>query len=188
MSNYADAQHKPLVVSNSYGSYTGPHDGQSSGYSTAVNEIFGGNVSNKIALFSTGTEAGNADHVEGGGLHIYGNASSSNPLRSILRCHYYSNRDDGYYYSGELASIWCRSTSVSNMTCRILVLDTRTGEVLTSVNVNPTSGGVDVSGLSNYYSGTLTAYKGTSTTGKTQILLEATTDMKSKSILMPHAC
>ena len=181
MSNYADAQHKPLVVSNSYGSYTGPHDGQSSGYSTAVNEIFGGNVSNKIALFSTGNEAGNADHVEGGGLHIYGSASSSNPLRSILRCHYYSNRDDGYFYTGELASIWCRSTSVSNMTCRILVLDTRTGEVLTSVNVNPTSGGVDVSGLSNYYSGTLTAYKGTSTTGKTQILLEATADMKSKS-------
>ena len=180
MVNYADQQGKPLVVSNSYGSTTGPHEGTSS-WGEVVNNYFGNNVSNRICLFSAGNEAGNADVNEGGGVFISGTASSSNPLQTILRCHYYSNRDNGYYYSGNLASAWCRSTSVSSMGCRVMVLDTRTGAVLTTVTVNPTTGGTTVNGLSDYYSGTLTAYKDYVSSDKTQIFLTASEDMKSKS-------
>ena len=181
MVNYANAKNKPLVVSNSYGSTSGPHDGGSySGYSSVINELFGNDYPNRIAVFSTGNEAGDAYPTEGGGKHVYGTASSSNPLRTILRCHYYSNRDGGYYYSGDLASIWCRSTSVSSMTCRILVLDTHTGEVLKTVTTSPSSEGTELSGLSNYYSGNLMAYSSTSS-NKVHILLTAETDMKSKS-------
>ena len=181
MANYADAQNKPLVVSNSYGSTSGPHDGgNSSGYASAVNEIFGNDSPNRIALFSSGNEAGDADPVQGGGKHVYGTASSSNPLRTILRSHRYSNRDHGYCYSDDLASIWCRSTSVTSMGCRILVLDTRTGEVLKTVTANPSSDGTEVSGLSAYYSGTMKAYTSRSYS-KVQIVLKAEDEMRSTS-------
>lgn len=180
MVNYANQQGKPLVVSNSYGSTTGPHEGNGA-YAEVVNNYFGNNVSNRICLFSAGNSAGNADATEGGGGFISGTASSSNPLRTILRCHYYSNRDNGYYYSGDLASAWCRSTSVSSMGCRVMVLDTRTGAVLTTVTVNPTTGGATVNGLSTYYSGTLKAYKDYVSSDKTQIFLTASEDMKSTS-------
>jgi len=180
MVTYANAQGKPLVVSNSYGSTTGSHEGNG-GYAEVVNNYFGDNVSNRICLFSAGNSAGNADATEGGGGFISGTASSSNPLRTILRCHYYSNRDNGYYYSGDLASAWCRSTSVSSLGCRVMVLDTRTGAVLTTVTVTPTTGGATVNGLSTYYSGTLKAYKDYVSSDKTQVFLTASEDMKSKS-------
>jgi hypothetical protein len=182
MVTYADEQNKPLVVSNSYGSTTGPHDGTSA-YTSVVSNFFGNNHPNRIALFSTGNEAGGKGYAEGSGIHIYGTASSSNPLRSILRSHRYSNRDHGYCYSGDLASIWCQSTSVTDMSCRILVLDTSTGGVLKTVSVTPTSNGTEVTELSSYYSGTLVVYKdyNYSYLGKTQILLTATTDLKSRS-------
>ncbi|MBQ9556951.1 MAG: S8 family serine peptidase [Muribaculaceae bacterium] len=183
MANYANAQGQPLFVSNSYGSMTGPHDGTGA-YADVIQQYFGNDQSNRVCLFSAGNEAGNADETEGGGCHIYGTVSSSNPLRSILRCHYYSNRDNGYYYTGNLASAWSRSTSVTDLRCRIMVLDTRTGNILTTINVTPSTSGTAVSGLSTYYSGTLTVYKdysATSYSGKTQIYLTATSDMKSKS-------
>jgi hypothetical protein len=111
---------------------------------------------------------------------VYGTSSRNNPLGTIVRCAYYSNRDGGYYYSGTLANAWCRSTSVNSMTCRVLVLDTRTGEVLTSVEVSPTSSnGTTVNGLTQYFSGTLTASRYTSD-GRTCIRLTAS-DLKSKS-------
>ena len=182
MATYADQQNKPLVVSNSYGSTSGPHDGTNS-YTNVIDSIFSNDHPNRIALFSTGNEAGGKGYAQGSGIHIYGTASSSNPLRSILRSQRYSNRDHGYCYSGDIASIWCQSTNVSSMGCRILVLDTRTGNVLKTVSVNPTSEGTEVSGLSSYYSGTLVAYKDNnySYLNKTQIFLTSTTDLKSKS-------
>ncbi len=178
MVDYADEQGKPLVVSNSYGSTAGPHLGTAS-YASVVNQYFGDDHPNNIAVFAAGNEAGSADPAEGGGCHVYGTSSSDNPLSTILRCSYYSNRDAGYYYSGTLANAWCRSTSVTSITCRVMVVDTRTGEVLTSTTVTPTNTNTTVSGLGSYYTGTLTAAKYTSD-GRTCLRLTASA-LKSRS-------
>ncbi|MBQ6080538.1 MAG: S8 family serine peptidase [Muribaculaceae bacterium] len=171
---YADSVNMPLVVSNSWGSHIGPHDGTSS-YSSVIAQYFGDNHPNRICLFSAGNTSGDADANEGGGKHLYGTASQANPLRSILRSHYYSDTDNGYRYNGDI-SAWCRSTSVASMGCRIHVLNSNTGAVLTSVEVNPTTNGASVSGLSSYYTGTLFAYKDYLNSNKTQILLRTGTN------------
>ena len=170
IATYADSVSMPLVVSNSWGSHIGPHDGTSS-YSSVIAQYFGDNHPNHICLFSAGNTSGDAAENEGGGKHLYGTASQANPLRSILRSHYYSDTDNGYRYNGNI-SAWCRSTNVSNMGCRIYVLNSNTGAVLTSVEVNPTTSGASVSGLSTYYTGTLYAYKDYVNSNKTQILLQ----------------
>ena len=181
MVNYAATQGKPLVINNSYGSTSGPHLGTASYYGDIVNTYFDDNHPNNICVFSAGNEAGNADPDEGGGCHMYGTASSSSPLSTILRSARYSNTNNGYCYSGVLASAWCRSTSVTSMTCRVMVIDTRTSSVVKTVTVTPTSSdGTEVSGLSTYYSGTLMAYRYTSN-GRTCLRLEATEDMTTKS-------
>ncbi len=167
---YADQQGKPLVVSNSWGSQWGPHDGTGD-VADIYNSLFGDGHPNRVALFAASNDAGSADASEGGGYHVGGTSSSANPLGSILRCHYYSNTDNGYYYNGPLVNAWFRST-VNNVTVKILVLNKSTGAVLTSTTVTPTTSGATVSGLSSYYSGTLSAYKDyISADGKTQVLL-----------------
>lgn len=166
MVNYANSVNKPLVVSNSWGSHSGPHDGSST-WSTIVSQYFGDSNPNRICLFSAGNTAGNAPVWENGGCHLMGTASAANPLRTILRCDYYSNTDDGYLYNGDIAVAWCRSTNVS-LGCKIYVLDATTGEILKTIT--PTSGrAVDVS---TYYSGSLYYYSSTSS-NKTQIILRA---------------
>ncbi|MBQ3323482.1 MAG: S8 family serine peptidase [Muribaculaceae bacterium] len=167
---YADQQGKPVVVSNSWGSQWGPHDGTGD-VADIYNSLFGDSHPNRVALFAASNDAGSADASEGGGYHVGGTSSSANPLGSILRCHYYSNTDNGYYYNGPLVNAWFRST-VSNVTVKILVLNKSTGAVLTSTTVTPTTSGATVSGLSSYYSGSLSAYKDyISADGKTQVLL-----------------
>lgn len=178
MFDYATEQGKPLVVSNSYGSTSGPHLGTAS-YASVIDQYFGDDHPNNIAVFAAGNEAGSADPAEGGGCHVYGTSSSANPLSTILRCSYYSNRDAGYYYTGTLANAWCRSTSVTSITCRVMVVDTRTGNVLTSTTVTPTNTNTTVSGLGSYYTGTLTAAKYTSD-GRTCLRLTAS-ELKSRS-------
>ncbi len=167
---YADQQGKPVVVSNSWGSQWGPHDGTGD-VADIYNSLFGDSHPNRVALFAASNDAGSADASEGGGYHVSGTSSSANPLGSILRSHYYSNTDNGYYYYGPLVNAWFRSIQ-NNITVKILVLNKSTGAVLTSTTVTPTTSGATVSGLSNYYSGTLYAYKDyISADGKTQVML-----------------
>lgn len=181
MFDYATEQGKPLVVSNSYGSTSGPHLGTAS-YASVIDQYFGDDYPNHIAVFSAGNEAGRAYASEGGGCHVYGTASSSSPLSTILRSHVYSNRDGGYLYTGTLANAWCRSTSVSGITCKVMVIDTRTNAVVKTVTVTPTgSSGTEVSGLSTYYNGTLMAYL-YSSEGHLNLRLTATEDMKCQSL------
>ncbi len=175
---YAESVNKPLVVTNSWGSHLSPHDGVSS-TANIVAQYFGDNHPNRICLFSAGNTSGSAPASEGGGCHLVGTASSTNPLRTIMR-YYSSDGNNGSYYSGFFASAWCRSTSVTSMGCRIFVLDTSTGNVLTTVTVNPTTNGATVQGLSNYYSGTLYAYKDYVSSSKTQIAFYASS-LQSKS-------
>jgi hypothetical protein len=168
--NYADGVDKPVVVSNSWGSQYGPHDGTGD-FADITAQYFGDSHPNHICLFAASNDAGKSKDNEGGGYHIQGTASSSSPLGSILRSASYSNTDAGYYYYGIIANAWSRSTSTSSLACKILVLDSSTGAVKTSVTVTPSTSGATVSGLSSYFSGTLYAYKDYVSSNKTQLML-----------------
>lgn len=175
MCNYADAQGKPLVVSNSWSNNYGPRDGQyGGGAEQVVAQLFGDSHPNRICLFASANRAGNADPNEGGGLYATGTSSSSNPMGSIVRCQYYSNTDCGYYYYGTIVDAWARTPNVS-LGCKIYVLDSNTGAILKTVTMNAqSSGSSTVSGLSDYYDGTFTAYWSTnSNTNKRQFRLYA---------------
>ncbi len=167
---YADDNQQPVVVSNSWGSQYGPHDGTSD-MSDVLATYFGSDHPNHICLFAASNDAGKAKDNESGGYFITGTASESNPLRTIIRSHTYSNTDAGYYYKGVVANAWCQSSNDSSMECKIHVLDCSTGEVLTSITVTPSAKGASVSGLGSYFSGTLLAYKDYVDSDKTQLML-----------------
>ncbi|MBO4590145.1 MAG: S8 family serine peptidase [Bacteroidaceae bacterium] len=168
--DYADGVGMPVVISNSWGSQFGPHDGTSD-FADVTAKYFTDSKPNHICLFAASNDGGKSKDNEGGGYHVSGTASSSKPLGSILRSATYINTDAGYYYYGIIANAWARSSNVSSMACKIFVLDASTGAVKTSVSVTPTTSGASVSGLSSYFSGTLYAYKDYVTSSKTQILL-----------------
>lgn len=182
MAEYADAQNKPLVVNNSWGSQWGPHDGTGT-TADVVSRYYGDNHPEHICLFAAGNDAGKAsDSGEGGGYHLSGIATSANPLQTIVR-KYYSNANGGCQYDGIIASAWARSTGVTKMAVKIHVIDTSTGQVKNSWTVtNETS---TFNGLSTYYSGTLRVYYDYVTSDKTQILIYTSTlqatDMSSSN-------
>ena len=178
--NYADEVGKPVVVSNSWGSQYGPHDGTDD-FGTIVSSYFGSSHPNHVCLFAASNDAGKSKDNEGGGYHLSGTASKSNPLGAILRSATYTNTDAGYYYTDIIANAWARSTSVSTIACTIYVLNSKTGKVLTSVTVTPSSYGTSVSGLSNYYEGSLKVYKDYISGSKAQLLVQAE-DLTSKSL------
>ena len=179
--NYADEVGKPVVVSNSWGSQYGPHDGTDD-FGAVVSRYFGSSHPNHVCLFAASNDAGKSKDNEGGGYHLSGSASKSNPLGAILRSATYTNTDAGYYYTDIIANAWARSTSVSTIACTIYVLNSKTGKVLTSVTVTPTSSyGTSVSGLSNYYEGSLKVYKDYISGSKAQLLVQAE-DLTSKSL------
>lgn len=180
MCTYADQQGLPLVVSNSWGSQMGPHDGTGD-VADIYNSLFGDSHPNRVALFAASNDAGKAPSSEGGGYHVGGTSSSASPVGSILRSHAYSNTDNGYFYGGIILNAWFRST-VNSPTVKIFVLNKSTGAVLTSTTVTPTTSGATVSGLSSYYSGTLYAFKDYfSVNGKTQVLLYSSNGLTSRS-------
>ena len=81
-------------------------------------------------------------------------------------------------YAGIIANAWARSTSVSKLGVKIHVLDASTGAIKTSVTM--TSSGT-VSGLSSYYSGSLSVYYDQVTSDKTQLLLYSQNGITSRS-------
>lgn len=178
MCAYADAQGKPLVVSNSWGGQFGPHDGTGD-VADVYNSLFGDSHPNRVALFAASNDGGKSKDGEGGGYHVSGSASSSNPLSTILRSATYINTDAGYFYQGIIANAWARSTSVSKLGVKIHVLDASTGEVKKSVTM--TSAG-SVSGLSTYYSGTLYVYYDQVESDKTQVLLYSSNGITSQGV------
>lgn len=170
MSNYAAQEGKPLIVSNSYSWLYGPHDGTSD-FSDVIAEYFGDEHPNNFCVFATGNDANAADPAEGGGFYISGTASSTAPLRSILRCSYLANAGKGYFYYGYLADAWCRSLGDTEMGCTVHVLDAHTGEILTTSTVIPTGARTEIPGLGDYYSGILYVYKDYVTADKTELML-----------------
>ena len=87
--NYADGVGKPVVVSNSWGSQMGPHDGTGD-VADVVNQYFGESHPNHICLFAASNDAGKSKDDEGGGFYVTGTASSASPLKTIMRCASYS--------------------------------------------------------------------------------------------------
>lgn len=174
MVTYADNQNKPLVVSNSWGSQLGPHNGTGE-WADLVADYFGDNHPNHIILFASSNDAGK----ETGGISASETSSSASPFGTILRSHYYSDTDDGFYYYGIVASAWAHTTG--NLTCKVYVLNSNTGAIVTSVTVTPSTSGANVSGLSSYYTGSLYAYKNyVSADGRTQVMLY-TNGLESRS-------
>ena len=151
--NYAERFNMPVVVSNSYGSMMGAHDGETENteFQRVISQYFNDDKLNHICLFSTGNESNMSKDGEGGGKHIFAKASPDEPLGSILRCNSYKNRDGGYYYRKAIADIWTRTRCQSGLKCTIYVLDATTGIVLSTIPVNEW-GEVNIS---NYYNGNL---------------------------------
>lgn len=174
---YADNQGKPLVVSNSWGSQWGPHDGTGDVADT-YNSLFGDNHPNRVALFAASNDGAKSKDGEGGGYHISGTATSANPLQTILRSSTYTNTDAGYFYQGLIASAWARNTNVTRLAVKIHVLDATTGQNKTTVTM--TSSGA-VSGLSSYYNGTLSVYFDQVESNKTQLVLYSQNGITSRS-------
>ncbi len=183
MVGYADSNNMPLVVSHSWGSQWGPHDGTGS-VANVYNNLFSDNHPNRIALFSTGNDAGNSKDGEGGGYHVFGNASSTYPLGTVLRSATYIDADGGCFYQGLIANAFVRTPITGHLGVKIYVLDANTGAVLTSVTMNQYG---LVTGLSNYYSDennsdNLYVYFDQISSNKTQLILYSEDGITSRSI------
>ena len=165
---YADTVGKPVVVSNSWGSQSGPHDGTGT-VADVYNSLFNDSHPNRIALFAASNDAGKSKDGEGGGYHVYGTTSDASPLGTIVRSNIYSDADGGYSYQGDIANAWARNTSVSTLAVNIHVLDVNTGAILHTVTAHSNT----TINIGSYYSGTLHVYYGSSISGKTRVCLSA---------------
>ena len=145
---YADAQGKPVVVSNSWGSQWGPHDGTGS-LASFVSRYFGESHPNHIILFASSNDANHATGSDGGGFFVKKSAASqASPLGSIIR----TKNNGGNSYDGTIASAWASS----KLNCKLYVLSNTTGEVLKSWTV--TSETNTFEDLDTYYTGSMTIY------------------------------
>lgn len=161
--NYADSKGVPVVVSNSWGSQVGPHDGTGD-FADICAQYFSDSKPNHICLFAASNDAGT------NGFHVSGTSTSSNPVGTVLNY----NTDYGLtYYYGILANAWSRSNVT--LRCKVIVINS-SGTVQATVDVNPTSGSYSTVSLGNTYvsSGSLVAYRDyVSVNGKSQIMLYA---------------
>ncbi len=139
MSNYADAQNKPLVVSNSWGSTWFARDGYSD-VSDVLAQYFGDSHPNHICLFATGNSAGRgAESGLGGGMYVTGTSSEQNPLGTIVRSRSFLE-DYGYqYYSGMLANAWTRASDATGIGINIHVINKNTGALYQSYSYTSTN-------------------------------------------------
>lgn len=159
--NYADSKNLPVVVSNSWGSQYGPHDGTGE-LAEICSQYFSDNHPNHICLFAASNDAGT------NGFHVSGNASSSNPLGTVVNW----NTDYVTFYYDVIASAWTRSAG-KTLACKIIVINS-SGAKQTEIAVNPTVDGSSVSLGSTYVSsGALYAYKDYVDSNKSQIMLYA---------------
>lgn len=151
MVTYADDQGKPLVVSNSWGSSWGSRTGTGD-WADLVATYFGDSHPNHIILFAASNDAGHTNGSEGGGYFVKkSSVSSSNPLGTIIR----TDGEGGNYYIGLIACAWNASNS-TKLNCKLHVLNS-SGTILKSWTVT-TNGTSSFSGLSTYYSGSMTVY------------------------------
>ena len=145
---YADAQNKPLVVSNSWGQGWGPHDGTGE-LADLIAQYFGDGHPDHIILFASSNDAGRAGSGETGGMFVKKTAATqTNPLGTVLLSEGYG----GDAYVGLMAVAWA-STQLS---CKIHILSS-TGTILKTWTVTQAETS-RFSGLSTYYDGSFTVY------------------------------
>jgi subtilisin family serine protease len=75
MCEYADAHNQPIVVSNSWGSQEGFHDGTGD-MARVINQYFGDDHPNHICLFAAANEAGKETYQYAGGYYLQGKTAS----------------------------------------------------------------------------------------------------------------
>lgn len=146
---YADARQMPVVISNSWSTMAGPHNGTGE-IAEVCNQYFHDNP-NHICLFSTKNLADNSADNENGGVFVSGIASAANPLRTIIRQKNKKNWDASVVYTGELAYA-CSRSICTELVCKLYVLDSNSGEILSTIPI--TESGV-ITGIKDYYSGDL---------------------------------
>lgn len=168
---YADAQGKPIVVSNSWGIGWGPRDGTGE-LADLVGQYFGDSHPNHIILFASSNDGMSASKDnEGGGYFVKkSSASSSSPLGTIMRTSYVSDGDAGCYYADIISTAW----SSKLLNCRLYVLDNSTGAVKASWVVSSPTTSFD--GLNDYYDGTLTVDMGWYSNSKFCLLVSTDND------------
>lgn len=146
---YADAQGKPLVVSNSWGSGWGPRDGTGE-WAELVHTYFGDSHPNRVILFAASNDAGHQTDNEGGGFFVKkSSVSNSSPLGTIIR----TDGDGGDSYVDLMACAW----SAKKLNCKLYVLNKK-GEIQKTWTVSNTT--QSFSGLGTYYEGSLAVYIG----------------------------
>jgi hypothetical protein len=179
MCEYADAHNQPIVVSNSWGSQEGFHDGTGD-MARVINQYFGDNHPNHICLFAAANEAGKETYQYAGGYYLQGKTSKGKPLGTVMMS---TSDKSGGVYNNVIANICTiEKFDAGDLVCRVYVLDVYTGEVLAMGQMqlgNAVS--ASITGLSEYFSGSLKLYKNTSDAGKGQLLLEAS-NFRSRSV------
>ena len=147
---YADSVGKPVVVSNSWGTQGGSHDGTGTTHSF-VSKYFGDTHPNHIILFAASNDAGHTTGSEGGGFFVKkSSASQASPLGTILR----TDGNGGNSYVGVIASAW----AASKLNSKLYVLSNTTGEIMKSWTITKDTSSFD--GLDGYYTGSMTVYVG----------------------------
>ena len=167
---YADAQNKPLVVSNSWGSYWGPHNGTGE-FADVVDQHFGDGHPNHIILIASSNEAGRAGAGETGGMFVQKTAATqTDPLGTVIQTEGYG----GDVYSGLMAVAW--GNAPLNGKVHIL---SRTGTILQTWTATQDNFS-RFTGLGTYYDGSMKVYL-EEYRGKYQLALYCDDDLYSKS-------
>ncbi len=159
--NYADAQGKPVVVSNSWGSQWGPHDGTGE-FADICAQYFSDSNPNHICLFAASNDAGS------NGFHVRGTATSSNYLGTVVQP--YTGGSYPLYY-GIIANA-CSRSSGTTLKGKIHVINTSTNKIVASYDVNPQAGSYSQISLSGYATGSIIAYRESLSSGKSEIVLQ----------------
>lgn len=164
--NYADAQGKPVVVSNSWGSQWGPHDGTGE-FADICAQYFSDSNPNHICLFAASNDAG------GNGFHVLGTGSSSSPVGTVVNGY---STSYGTLYVGAFANGWTRSTG-KTLSCNLYVINS-SGVIQQTISVNPTSGNYTQLSINSSYvrSGSVIAYRDAVDSNKSQIVLRGYND------------
>lgn len=152
--NYADQVGKPCVISMSFGSLAGPHDGTGS-IASIVNQYAG---NNHILVFSAGNNAMRplafveAGTSNGGGCYASGLSTSSKPiLANVQRS--FSNADGNVEMHYPTITAYARTANVPTA-LRFHVVKVSTGEVVYSSNAYTQSTTISVTGttgLAQYF-------------------------------------
>ena len=167
---YADAQNKPLVVSNSWGNGWGRRDGTGE-FADFIAQHFGDDHPNHIILFAASNDAGRPSYGETGGMYAQQTAvSQTSPLGTVLISESYGTD----YYGGLLAVAWANNL----LNCKVYILS-RTGTILKSWTVTQDNFS-NFSGLSTYFDGSLTVYLDEEN-GAHQLSLYSEDGLESKS-------